>query len=118
RRYASDLVELYEASDLLVVPSTSEAFPLVMLEAMASGLPVMTFSDLWPVEDISNRENTLLVRQRTMESFNAGLAAAIQRSWSPSEIRRFAEKFTWPIVARRYYALYSQIVSQGRTGDS
>jgi glycosyltransferase involved in cell wall biosynthesis len=115
RRYASELAELYEAADLLVVPSTTEAFPLVMLEAMATGLPVLTFGDLWPIQDIANLENTLLVQQRTVESFNDALDRAIQRSWSQPEIRKFAEQFTWPIVAKRYHALYSQIVSQSRT---
>jgi len=115
RRYATELVELYEASDLLVVPSTSEAFPLVMLEAMATGIPILTFSDLWPIKDIANRVNTILVHQRTAESFKDALARAIQQSWSQSEIRRFAEQFTWPIVAKRYYALYSQIIGQSVT---
>jgi len=84
RRYATELVELYEASDLLVVPSTSEAFPLVMLEAMATGIPILTFSDLWPIKDIANRVNTILVHQRTAESFKDALARAIQQSWSQS----------------------------------
>src|SRR5207247_5453024 len=118
RRYGMELVELYQASDLLLIPSTSESFPLVMLEGMASGLPVLTFADLWPVADIANHQNSVLVQERTVESFNDALVEATQRSWNSSEIRRFAERFTWLAVAARYKALYSKIVEQHSGGNS
>ena len=118
RRYGMELVELYQASDLLLIPSTSESFPLVMLEGMASGLPVLTFADLWPVADIANHQNSVLVQERTVESFNEALVEATQRSWNSSEIRRFAERFTWLAVAARYKALYSKIVEQHSGGNS
>lgn len=40
-RKAASLAELYQAADLLLIPSYGEGFPLVIQEAMACGLPVL-----------------------------------------------------------------------------
>lgn len=44
-RAESDLVKLYSACDLFCFPATGEILTLVMQEAMASGLPVITTND-------------------------------------------------------------------------
>jgi glycosyltransferase involved in cell wall biosynthesis len=45
RKTASELAELYNAADVMVLPSAGEGFPLVVQEAMACGLPIVCGRD-------------------------------------------------------------------------
>ena len=42
--FRQDVDRLYRAADIFAFPSRSESFSLVLLEAIASGLPVVTAS--------------------------------------------------------------------------
>jgi glycosyltransferase involved in cell wall biosynthesis len=55
-----DVERIYRASDAVVLPSRSEAYPNVALEAMASGLPVIT-TDVGSVRDIVTDDTAVVV---------------------------------------------------------
>ena len=42
-RHSEELAEIYAAADVFVFPSKTDTFGLVLLEALASGLPVAAF---------------------------------------------------------------------------
>lgn len=69
-----DIAKEYAASSMLVMSSHYEGFPMVMIEAMACGLPVVTFDYKCGPRDIIDHEiNGLLVRDGDIE----GLAKAM-----------------------------------------
>jgi glycosyltransferase involved in cell wall biosynthesis len=70
-----ELLRLFEAADLFVMPSQAEAFGIAYLEAMASGLPVVA-GDSGGVRDIVEDGVTGWVVRPTIEA----LAAALDRA--------------------------------------
>jgi len=70
------IFEEYAASDFLAMSSHYEGFPMVMIEAMACGLPVVCFDFLCGPRDIIRpEENGLMVKEGDIPA----LAAAMQR---------------------------------------
>lgn len=74
------LAEYYASGDLFLYPSTTETFGNVVLEAMASGLPVVTFHYAAALEHIRHGENGMAVPLHDHAAF---VAAAVQLAQSP-----------------------------------
>jgi glycosyltransferase involved in cell wall biosynthesis len=91
------LARWYASADLFVFPSRSETFGNVVMEAMASGLPVVAFNSPGVNEQVVHRSNGLIVEM------NAELAEAIRllsddprvRALLGHNARRSAEKRAW-----------------------
>jgi len=77
------LADFFQKTDVLVVPSWEEPFGIVLLEAMASGIPVIATNRGGPVDIISSPLEGVLVPPRDP----CALANAIQ-SFSADEERR------------------------------
>ena len=107
----SDVADILRRSDLLVLPSAYEAFPLVALEAMASGVPVL-LGDFPGAGEIAGEGGRVVARS------GAAIAAAVQ-GWLDdpvafSDLRRQAlaraQRFAWSEVAAGYIALAEEVL--------
>lgn len=65
--------EYYAAADLLLFPSLAENCPLVILEAMATGLPVVAFNVGGVSELISHKQNGYIAKYQNYKDLLAGL---------------------------------------------
>lgn len=101
-RYGEELAKIYASSDLFVFPSLSETFGNVVLEAMASGLPVVAYNVQGPKDIVREAHTGLLVNDITAEA----LASAIRQMVNNRELlkqmgrqaRAYAEGCTWESI--------------------
>ncbi len=117
----AELPAYYSACDLLVLPSVSrlEAFGLVLVEAMASGKPVVA-SDLPGVREVVRDGKTGLL----CEPFNADDLAAKMGALASNEKtavemgaagRKLAEeRYSWEVIGSRIENVYNDVISGGR----
>jgi glycosyltransferase involved in cell wall biosynthesis len=96
--------------DLLVLPSAAEGFGLVLIEAMAAGVPVVATRVPGIVDVVRDRENGLLVPPRNP----AALAAAIRELADDSSLRQSVvsnglqavrQQYAWDAVVKQYRRL-------------
>lgn len=107
-RQTDDLTAHYNAADVLVLPTAQEAWPLVLLEAMACGLPCLATPVSSIPEVVMHGENGLIL-ERTARSFADGIRH-VRRD--PAVIARMRESalttaalYGWPAIGRKYAAL-------------
>ncbi len=97
RRSGEDLAQHFADADVLVFPSRTDTFGLVILEAMASGTPVAGFDAPGP-RDLIPGSGAGAVD----DDLRAACLAALD--CSREETRRYAELFSWRACAEAFYA--------------
>lgn len=96
------------AADALAMPSAYESYGLVVLEALASGVPVVA-TPTGCVPDVVTDGVTGAVVEATPAGLAAGLARALalEPAVAGAAARRTAEQHSWAMVARRYLEVLS-----------
>ncbi|NWG30663.1 MAG: glycosyltransferase [Rhodocyclaceae bacterium] len=107
-----ELPACYAAADVFVFASRTETQGLVLLEAMAAGLPVLAFSALGTREIVEPRRGAMPAPQET-RAFGAALAELIEdvprRRAMAHEARTFAQEWTTEACARRLAEAYRSV---------
>jgi glycosyltransferase involved in cell wall biosynthesis len=89
------LAEAYAAADVFVFPSKTDTFGLVVLEALASGVPVAAFPVAGPRDVIGTAAVGVL-------SEDLRLACLAALKLAPQDCRRFAANLGWEASARAF----------------
>jgi len=110
------LSSYYRASDVVVVPSRSESFGLVALEAAACGVPVVATAVGGLLNVVHDGVTGHLVEGRDPVRFARAITqllddpAAAAAMGAAAAVR--ARRFTWSFTAGRLRRLYSDLVNQ------
>lgn len=108
--------DVYRSARIFILPSRAEEQPLTILEAMASGLPVVVSpeaaSDL-----VTDGQEGIIVRERSATAY----AAAVNRLLGDEQLRqhmgaagraRAERSHSWAQVTRSYTDLYERALSE------
>ncbi len=109
-----DLFRKYKEFDALVLPSVFEGFGLVIIEAMAAGLPVITTPNTIGPEAIRNGENGFLVPIRSAQGIYEAIQTLIKSNKEKRQLMRIkaresALRFSWDSYANRLHSFLKSI---------
>ena len=113
----AEIPALYAAADCLLNPSTVDNMPISILEAFASGVPVVSTCAGGIPDMVEQGVSGLLVpigdhqamaREALRVLQDAGLAAALRQA-GLAQVREYA----WPAVRRRWLDAYCRVAAAG-----
>lgn len=108
--YGERLAEHYRAADVLALPSPSETFGLIVLEALASGIPVVAVRQGGPTELLRDGVGGF-ARPGDAADFAAKIETALAQR-KPAAVYRAAirERYSWQQTFTRVVAIYRDVL--------
>jgi glycosyltransferase involved in cell wall biosynthesis len=97
-RKGEPLGEVYSASDLFVFPSRTDTFGIVVIEALASGLPVAAYPVTGPMDIVTRSE---------LGALDEDLGSAVNRALTEAKPTACAEegsRYTWESCTQQFLA--------------
>lgn len=91
-----DLARHYAAADVFVFPSRTDTFGLVMLEALASGVPVAAYPVPGPLDVIDDNAGAGILNANLRDAITGALTL------DPAACRHHAEAYSWENSARQF----------------
>ena len=103
-----EMPRIYASVDIFSYPTfAAESFGIVMVEAMASGLPVVANDD--PIRREIVGDAGLFVDPTDTDAYAKALSEGLVKNWGDKP-RKQAEKFNWDKIALEYEKLFKEIV--------
>ncbi len=107
--------EICHASDCLVLPSVSESFGIVLLEAWACQKPVITTRNSAPGSVVDENKDGLLYAYENDHELADQITTLLKNKRMRTRLGRCGyqkvlEKFTWPQVADQFQRLYRTLI--------
>jgi glycosyltransferase involved in cell wall biosynthesis len=102
----ADLARIYASADVFVFPSLTDTFGIVLLEALASGLPIAAFPVAGPADVIGSSGCGVLkadLREAALEALHIPKVRC----------RSYGETFTWKESARQFFRNIARVHADG-----
>jgi glycosyltransferase-like protein len=106
----AELPALYRLADAFVFPSVKEGWGLVVMEAIASGIPVITANQS-PFTEFLSPDQAILVDPNSPTAIAQAMKTIIQPEISTSLVQQsqsVCDRYTWDASAKQHVAHYNQ----------
>ena len=111
----ADIIAYYQKADIFVFPSYREGMPNTVLEAMATGLPILMRTNCQGADELVS-ENGLLAGDDGFENALSKILSLNEEQWMTmgEESRRMVmTSFLWDHSAQKYESLIRKVVTGG-----
>lgn len=119
--HGDDLAAAYASADVFVFPSQTDTAGNVVLEAQASGLPVLVSGIGGPRENVIDGQTGHVVSGETPDAWLFHLAPLLRSGGSRlamgAAARRYAELCSWPNALAPLYEAYRELAGEPRPAD-
>ena len=110
-----DAPDVYRTADVFVSPTYSEGFSNTILEAMASGLPVVSTDSVGVVDCLRHDDNGLLHQPGDVEGLVAQLCRllddpSLRQRLATTALEEVRRLYSWPVLARSICAVYDGLM--------
>lgn len=112
----NDLACAYASADIFAFPSANETLGNVVLEAMASGLPVVAPRSGGVLDNVVDTQTGLLFESESQDDFITAINELILHEWYARRLayagRKYAEQKNWSIILDRLLDDYATVISR------
>lgn len=113
-RDRTEILKMYQAADIFVMPSYREGLPLTMFEAMASGLPVVATPVNGIPFEMKSPENGFLIKYGDNKGFKEAIMKLLKNpelreQISNNNIQR-SKNYKWESIAEKTLKLYNSVL--------
>ncbi len=100
-RFGNDLAAAYAAADVFVFPSRTDTFGLVMIEALACGVPVAAYPVTGPIDILNDQVGAM------DEDLDLAISAALTRD--RRSCGAYGRSFTWEASAHQFLSALAPV---------
>ncbi len=105
-----ELKKLYALCNVFVLPSLNEGLPLVLLEAMAFGKPIIT-TNVGGIPEIINFKRGILVEPKNAEQIKEAINKILTKERYGEKLGKNARNYVkrnldWAIIVKKYNTIY------------
>jgi glycosyltransferase involved in cell wall biosynthesis len=108
-----DIPRLYAQTDVFILPSLIEGFALVLLEALASGLPIISTRHTGAIELVTDPLLGCIIEAGSVEAIEAALRHYLAQPPERRQVRAvaaaLAQPFSWTSYGDRWAALLQEL---------
>jgi glycosyltransferase involved in cell wall biosynthesis len=105
----SELATAYASADVFLFPSTTDTFGNVIIEAQASGIPVVVSDSGGPKELVQDNETGLITKSRDVDDLTHAVRTLVVdpalRERMGQRARQSVVDRTWPAAFRKFWSI-------------